>query len=280
MKNVFGLNLSSGKEALSSRDMDGANFIVKELGEKEVAALTELETNLEQQRKKFELPFFFSVLKYICIICGMILLAGTFRAQTSFKEGFANAPYIYIAIPIVFGIAIILFIIETVKRKKYSKSPEFENQIQEIERVSKMAKDYLGIPNDSLPVDVLLFEYKEKDGKITPYRKMYTHVPIEMFLFRDESSIFLADHATVLSFNIDDIKSIDKVDKKVILSNWNKEEGFRSAKYAEYGIASDKMGVLHIKYHYSIKIENENGNFEILIPPYEKSNFSDILNIE
>ncbi len=279
MKNVFGLNLTDKKASVSQDDMDGAVFITNKLDVEEIKRFSSIQDEIDVQSKKLRLPLPLSIIKGISYLVGMICVIALLRARVTMQEAFDNAPWVFYMMFVFLGIALVLTVIERIIRAKHSKSGEFKEHLDEVEKMAEYSMRALNIPENAPAVDVLMYEYKLKKDKIVPYRKMYTHTPMIFYVYHDESCLYLGDHTMVLTFNKRDFKSIDRVNKSIEISCWNKDKPFNSPEYKKYKIYANNLGTLQIKYHYSMKISSDYGEYEILIPPYEAEVFAGILGL-
>ena len=143
-------------------------------------------------------------------------------------------------------------------------------------KFTKRAKYILGIPNDALEADVLGFEYSIKKGKAVT-TNAYEFIPLEMYIYTDNEKLYFSDGVTVFAINLSEITKMTKISRKTMLEFWSKKESIHSKKYKKYKMVMNKHGAVAIKYYYSIKISNIDGEYEILVPPYEIDCFTKLI---
>jgi len=268
MKNVFGI-LYDSKAKNKSGDYDGACFIEKQIRSDGQDAIDDINTQQELHQKKMSLPLPLSIIRLIAGFVAIITVVGILRADVSISEAFANAPWAFYSAAIsgiVFGI---LQIYEILKKKKHTKSEEFQEFVADSEEAVRMAKEQLGIPLSAPMIDVFVYVYKYKKEKDVPVSGLAKYNTFECYLFQNESKIFLADITMVLGFNKSDFVKIEKITKKVTSQGWNKEQAINSEKYKKYKLTQNQYGTVFFKYHYSLQLSHKGNIYEILIPPYE-----------
>ncbi len=276
MKNVFGINNS--KQTGETTVFDGNIFISDRISVALQAELDNIVNESIKQQKSLNLPLFFTIIKYLLYIVGMGLFGGIIKADISIKDAFISAPQMFfICIVSIVG-AILIQLIETSKKKKHLKSNSYEDFLQKSEAVEKRAMTTLGIDQNALSCDVLVFNYKEKHEKIVK-DGVADFLPIEMFIYADHENLYIADCTCVFSFCRNEITEIKKISKKTTMSMWNKAEGIRTKKYKKFKMSQNKTGIITIRNYYSICLNSRYGEYEILIPPYEIESVASLIDM-
>ncbi len=276
MTNVFSILID--KKA-SDAKCDGDEFIVRRIDNTSLDTFNQLEEGRSEQEKKLKLPLPLSILKSLAFFAGMVVAVGILRADVTISEAYANAPemfYIMGASWVLFGA---LQGAEVLKRKKHVKSAEFEEFVQDSEKAAKKFKEYLSIPDNAPLIDVFGYPYKVKKGKEKPASAISKYVNLEMFLFQDAETVYLADHAEVFAFSKSEFVKIEKFTEKVTSTGWNKETSCTSKQYKQYKITENQYGTQFYQYHYSLQLAHEGKIFEIIVPPYEIAALASLLNL-
>lgn len=279
MINVFGLKIT-GKDDKTA--LDGECFITERLEESEEKTIDQLNDEFDEQIKRAELPLYLRIIKFICTVLALIAVASIIRADVPFDVAFGNAPYIFIAGVAAATIAIALWIIEAVKRNGYLNSEEYRQHCEKEDAAAKNIMTRLNIPEDAELIDVLAQSYKLNDNNIVKksiFEAKPQFMPIELFMYKDEKGLRLADCTGVFTFPYDEIIGIDPVNNKAILLEWNKPESIKSEKYKPYKMTSDNLDRIHVKNYYSLKIKRCSTDYEILIPEYEIDSVARLLEI-
>ena len=129
----------------------------------------------------------------------------------------------------------------------------------------------LGVPDNATPVDILTFSYKIVDGQpeaVTPRSQYTKYINLSVRMYVEDDKLFIADLASVYSIDLDMIKRIIPVDKKITFPYWNKPTSFKSAPYKRDKI-SYRYGVFRAKKYYIILITKDRADYGIYIPGYE-----------
>ena len=278
MKNIFGLNKTIyGETGVES--FDGACFISRSL---------EGEAKVDDQPKLNppKLPLPLSILQYILVGIFAIALGLWFYSGKTMAEMIEDSLYAVIMMAIGLLGFIVISIIEVAQSKKFARANgiktlseldeyedlhDFDEQAEEEEAARVKAE--LEIPEDAKDIDFLSFFYKEDEDGPFPI-KPFDFMTLEMFAFADDKALHIADYNDVYSISKSSIKGIEKVEKETTLLGWSKDESFDSPKYAEYEIKENDEGFVVIPYYYSVKIESDGDEFELIIPPYEVDELS------
>lgn len=278
MKNVFGI-LYNSKLKNQAAEYDGSCFIEKQIHSDSQEAIDDINVQQGLHEKKMSLPLPLSIIRLLSGFVAMVMVVGILRADVSVSDAFKNAPWAFYSAAIsgiIFGI---LQAYEFIKKKKHTNSEEFKEFVNESEEAIDLAKKQLGIPLNAPKIDVFVYVYKLKKGKDVPVTSMAKYQNVECYLFQNESKIFLADITMVLGFKKSDFVKIEKITKKVTSQGWNKDSAINSEKYKKYKLTQNQYGTVFYKYHYSLQISHDGTIYEILIPPYEISTISRLLNL-
>ena len=281
MENVFALNMTDEE----NDHFDGQKFAVRRVSDELVRRSEEAVLCYDKLEKRSDVPRWISIVKYVSLILGVALLAGIVKAVSgegnlgeNLQNGFANAPYVFVICPIL----LVAFAVFAVYERNFRKTVIDETELSILEEESNnIALDMkldLGIPADAPSFDVLCYAYRiNKKGEVERYSPYATHTPIEMFIYRDEENIYIANYSYVYAFKISEIFDVVRVDEKITLLGWNKDEEINEGKYQEYKMSVDNYGVVHAKGYYRIVINSDSEEYGIDIPEYEYKIVNEII---
>ena len=234
-------------------------------------------TNLSKNQSRYLLKKMWKNGTVACFI-----LEGS-KKEPTLKEALTNAPYLFIIAIVSLLAYITITILGKKKLKKVLESDEFNSFNNNSETLLARLLNDLRIPHDSKQVDVLLYAYsldkKNKEKNMTALQ-MSKYINMELYLFKENDSVCLANLDEVVSIPLRDIKEIVKVNKKIDMMQWNKDEAYNKGRYKEYKITMNQYNIYFFKPYYSIRINDGNEEFEIIVPPYDIEFFNEILNLE
>ena len=266
MKNLFGIN---------NEGNNFNKFIVRSASTTSNEKMDELANKGTMIQKKEAGPGWLNLLATMCLGLGLLFIVGILGAKDGFKEALKTRGYLfYIGIVMfVFGLAYTIF--AKIKSKKGKNSETVKNFVNEQETLKKEILNELRIPENSTTIDILFTRVKEnKEGKeVTKSMGLFTHLNSEVYLFIENDKVYFADCGAVIEISVDSFKSIDKINKTIIIPKWNKEVPFNNEKYKEYKVKQNGYGMFYVKPYYSIKLLIDNEDYEILIPNYDLKEF-------
>lgn len=279
MKNLFSFNLNNEDEELFSPVLKKCTLreIDKEFSKKQ----DETAKKMDELEKKWTLPGWLAVVRVVAILLGAMLFVTVINTLSERgKEAFSSpATVIFLVVGILLvGFGAACFVIEGTKKKKVENSDEYKNLISYAEGLLKSSEEELKIPTDRICVDVFYYPYEEKDGKEKKVA-LFKYLNHQLFLFKENDCLCLADASVVFGIKLEYIKKIVKIPGSVAFAGWNKEESRGSEKYKPYRIHEDKLGILYTKNTVSIQLDIDGEEYEIVIPPYELEHFEAITDL-
>lgn len=207
------------------------------------------------------------------ILCTILVVSGInafFDADISLKEAFARAPMMWIAILAAGVILIVIKIREKKKLKNATQKIEEGESFSQIELAEKAALDELGVPEERYEIDVLMSSYEWKKEKWKKVHKgLFDYINMPFHVYKEENKLCFTDCTQVYEIPVSDIKGMEKIQKKVTIDSWNKEEEIRDKKYKKYKITTNDV-VYYIRGYYKMNIDGIWGAYEILVPEYEE----------
>lgn len=271
MKPIFAIDITLDK---NNDSVNGSEFITNTVSSQKS---TELESNQEELQESFDasrFPFWLRLVHFVCGILALIVAAGVFRnlPVVSFSQMIKNAPVLIIS-GAACGVAwVVLQILSKKKEKKVLKERNVEQQMKEIDDDLKEIYSELGLPQDAINVDVLLFKYKIKDGKVRPQTigiQSAPYICMEMRAYADGKRLHLSDAKNLYSFDLSRFKYINTVNKRISIANWNKNQEPKKGEYKQYKMTVDNTGFIWFKPYYILEGECNGEAFGIYFPCYE-----------
>ncbi len=262
--------------------------IDKDYGEFEPFVLRRVERELsEKQQESVEklvahekstvLPGWLRIVKILCFYFFLIVLCSVIKVG---KAAFANAP-ILCALGAIGGvIGITLWIIEIRKTKTVAESDGFKDDVENAVGFTEKCLSELGVPDDAKTVDIFSKPYKMKNGKEKKANGLFEYINYEAAVFREGSTLCIADVNNVIGLPIENMTGIYKISKRASFMGWNKEENFRKAPYKQYKMTSNQYGVIFIKHHYSLRFSSFGEEYELRFPAYELDNFTSLTGVD
>ena len=141
--------------------------------------------------------------------------------------------------------------------------------MDEREKLLSSSYEELGVPDDADELDVFSYAFKltrkgkEKWGTVANY------IAIRLKIFKDDDNIYFADTSDVIKIPVTAIKAVNSINKRLGFLGWNKDVKPTSPEYKPYKITVNNMGVLFVKWCFSVNLILDGEEYEIIIPPYE-----------
>ncbi len=273
--NFFGMDADRQE---SDPPMNAA-FLTAEIPPELESEMMRMQTESESFLKKAELPLPFGILKFICWLGWLMILAGVLKSGVSFMEGYHNASALYWGGILCFIIWLILFLYGRRRMKQIDKSSDLASHIQDSEKLLSDLRQALGVPEDALEMDVFGERYVMKNGK--PQHKnagLTQYLNINVAAFVNDSNLCLADTMQRWEIPLSSIRSMTLVKKRVSFPEWHKDEPFNSKKYKPYKITSNSYGHF-FSHYYRVEIRDIRGDFCLLIPHFDGEVFTELTHI-
>ena len=267
MKPIFCIAVTLDK---NNETVNGSEFISRTASKQKIEECENKQEDLEQAVEKSKLPLWLRIVKYLCGLFFLIVAASSVKAGIG--TALKNAPLLVIGALLCGVLWMILQFASKVKEKKVLKEENAEQQSKEIYEDFKNIYNELNVPDDAAEVDVLLFRYKIKNGKISPYASVlqtsaYINTSVKMYEANDE--LHIADLENVYSFAKSELKAITTVNKRISVPTWNKDEDPRKGDFKRYKMTVNNMGDVFFKPYYILELEHDSQIFGIYFPCYE-----------
>lgn len=282
MKPVFGIDITTNKK---NERLNSEEFIIQTTSKQKTEELEEKQENLKQTIEESKLPLWVRIVKAICGFYALIVLGSV--AKASFKIGFdqalRNAPILIIS---AFLCAIIWVILQFFAKRKENRvmtEQNAEQQVEELDTNLKNIYDELNVPKESASVDVLVFRYKVKNGKVVPKAiglQMTEYMNLDVKIFKTEDNLCLADLENLFAFPLSSLRAIKTVKKRISVSSWNKDEEPTKGKFKPYKMAVNQYGQIFFKPYHILEIDQNGEIFGIYFPCYELPIFESLTGLK
>ena len=284
MKPFLGINLTENK---NNNQFNGDEFLVAKPSLALAQSYERSSENANETIEKSKLPLPLRICQWICGITALLFSAGLFRAYgqngTSFEQAYKNAPWIFWIGGGCLLVWLVLKILGSKKQKSILETEESSQSFANLEKNCDAIYSELSIPSDSKEVDILSFYYKEKEDGIKVCEKamqLSSHFNSIFNIFADSENLYIANLEGKYAFPLTSIKTIHTINKRVRLSNWNKDEQLNSDIYKPYKLVADKFGCVHCKYYHIIEVDLNGESWGIHIPCYELPIFEKLTGIK
>ena len=91
---------------------------------------------------------------------------------------------------------------------------------------------------------------------------------LPFFVYEEQGSLCIADAEQVWKIPLVSFRRIYQEKKRTSLPAWIKKESYLSEKYKKYKIKKNDLGLV-LCHYYRVEIQDERGDFYLLIPNYE-----------
>ena len=272
MKPIFCTDITVDKR---NTVINGTEFITKSISPEKRAEMDARADELQNLINQAKTPGWMVTLRSVAGFGSLIMAMNLF--QVVMEKGFSAlfAADQIMGTSICLGAVALWFYLDRVGKmrvKKMENNPELKAKNNALEIEIAMMMHEMGVPASAKPMDVLVFNYKVKDGKVEPVSPAMLpqiYMNFECKAFADGDSISIADSENVYSFKKSDVKMLRVVDEKSTVYSWNKQDEPTSSKYAAYGLSLNKMGMATTSSYYIVEIEKDGETFGLYVPSYE-----------
>lgn len=278
MKPLFCIDVTLDK---NNEIVNGSEFITRTASKQKIEEYENKQEALEQTVEKSKLPLLLRIIKYLCGLFFLMVLAAS--AKAGFEMALKNAPILVMSGALCGILWIILHFVSKGKEKKVLKEENAEQQSKEIYEDFKNIHNELNVPDDAAEIDVLFFKYKMKNGKINPYLSglqttAYMNMSVKLYETKDE--LHIADLKSVYSFAKSELKVITTINKRISVPTWNKDEDPRRGSFKRYKMTVNNIGNVFFKPYYILEIEHGSQIFGIYFPCYELEIFEHLTGLK
>lgn len=283
MKPIFCTDVTVNK---NNTEINGKEFITRSIPEEKREKMDERASVLQNKLVNAQTPGWMVTVRSIAGFAALVMAMNLFNV--AMEKGFSaifGENHVTGTIICLGAIAVWLYLSHEAKnrRKQAEADPEIKRISAEIEVDIAMMMHEMGVPDNAKSMDILVFNYKMKDGQVMPVAPMMipnVFMNFECKIFDGGDSVCLADGDSVYSFERSEIKGIRKVDSKITVYSWNKEEAISDPKFAPYSISTNKMGMVSCPYYYLVEIERGGEIHGLYIPCYEAETIRELFGLD
>lgn len=264
IKNIFGICFVKGQE---EGVIDGTPFATACVSEQQERLMQESADEIDSLQKKGSLPIGLQIVKML-VGTGIFLCALNFvfrLLEVGFQQTIDELWIILLIALFLLLLYLPLMFVQRKRSREVAETVENTLLLERTESLYQASRQQLGIPDDAQEVDIISTVYRIKNGR---EKILYTQ-NFSASVYHKSECLCFADTTQVYSIPLSSIRESVMVKKQITLPNWNKEDAYNSKKYKPYRIRENNIGQYFIRHYLSIRIAEERGEFEIMIPEYD-----------
>ena len=267
MKYLFGsdLALDEEKELQAQR-----RFLKAELPERLQEELDRREDELTSIQEKAGLPKPLKILKWIFLVPGFLCGLGILRGSVPLEVGYRNAPWAYWIAGIGLAAGGLLALADRLKSRRSEKSETLQAARKTVREAERSAEDWLKIPGEAKKTDVLLFSYREKDGRMKIRGPALNG---EMRIYRQEDDLCVTEGTQVFAIPLERVTGLRLIPGGLALLGWNKGDEPDREKYKKAGLTLQRGEPSGLKFCCALEWTDGGETWQLLFPAYELSKF-------
>lgn len=271
MKPFYGIDRTTLKK---NTFHEGERFIAATVSE---AARQGYDRAMESGAEQFRQTRLSAPLRWAQGICGWtaaLIALGIARAlgNVTLAQTYENAPGLYWA----FGVcALVWFVLAVMSRRRAKSVTAGENYAQSLRRMEGEAdriRRELGVPENAKEVDVVQLTFRWKDGKLKIHTQGMETTPytnISMRVYRREDLLCFVNLESRYELPIGAMRRLRRVNKPLIIQDWNKDESIKSDFYKPYKLSLDNYGRIRTKSYGLLELRLDGEDWAVWLPPYE-----------
>jgi hypothetical protein len=283
MKPIFCTDITVNK---NNTEINGTEFISRSISEEKRAEMDARANELQRMISQARLPGWMVTLRSIAGFASLIMAMNLMNVvlDKGFTALFAQDQIMGTTICLC-AVAAWFYLsrLGRMKVQSMENDPQIKTKNNELEIEIALMMYEMGVPTNAKSMDILVFNYKTKDGEIIPTTPMMMpsiFMNFECKVYSDGDTICLADSDSVYAFNKSDIKMLRKVDSKATVYSWNKQDNPTDPKYAACGVSLNKMGMATADCYYVVEIEKNGEIFGLYVPGYEAEILREVFGFE
>lgn len=272
MKPIFCTDITVNK---NNTEINGTEFISRSISEEKRAEMDARADELQRMISQARMPGWMVTLRSIAGFASLIMAMNLMNVvlDKGFTALFAQDQIMGTSICLC-AVAVWFYLnrLGRMKVQSMENDPQIKTKNNELEIEIALMMHEMGVPPKANSMDILVFNYKTKDGEIIPVSPLMMpsiFMNFECKVYADGDAICLADSDSVYSFNKCDIKVLRKVDSKATVYSWNKQEAPTDPKYAAYGLSLNKVGMATTSCYYILEVDKDGETFGLYVPGYE-----------
>ncbi len=282
MKPIFCTDITVDK---NNQVINGREFITAAASEDIREELDRKANDLENTIKTSRTPSWMVMVKNIAGFGALVMAMSLF--STAMQAGSIGAIFaggnLTTTIICLGAVAIWAYLghVSKERDKAVRNSADIKTRSNELENGIAMLYSSMGVPENAVSADIIMFQYKMKDGQINPVSPLMMPTPyfnFECKVYADGDCLCIADTENVFSFKKCEILGTRFIEQKTSFVSWNKAAGPTDAPFAEYGLTLGKLGTIVCNGYYALDLKHDDEVCEIYFPVYELPVFEGIIN--
>ncbi len=272
LKNLFCI---VGNKKNNTIEPEYKRYILRQVSKKQEEKIHSMSQSFQTTRQRLLPPKWIYALSRICT--SLFLLSFIFltvalisNEHNSFQEFLKKNLWLCIIFLISLVILVFSIILGQVYRKKM-KQDKTQNKAEDIfDSILKLSKEYLGVPENAVSMEVLSYQVLKKDTEIhQPKHILYHNVVLNAFIEKD--MLCFADLFDVIGIPLESIKKVEEVNETYSFKLWHKKE-----KPSFYQVRIGRFPIRHFEAnsYFCIEVNINSEAFQILVPPYEAEPFN------
>ena len=283
MKVLFGTNITENRK---NTDTDCKELIIRTVPESyydsfdEDAATENVSSDGKKRLKRLTKAVFLILLRIMLGVAAFASLAGVMVSIGEESEGIKDVIFsvkdnllLFVSSSAVLCVSLLLlYRIKSAERKAQEKaySEIDEKNKREDEEYEREVNAFLGVPPSAQTVEVISADYKIKNENVYLKPGIITlFFNNEIKMFTKNKTLYLADEENCYSLSLEGEKKIFKIEDRLTLLCWNKEQSYKEGKFKEFGIKRTPVGNYIIKEYYFLEVNISGEKYRLYFPPYE-----------
>lgn len=278
MKPFLGINCTRDKH---NEQVNGSEFLAQAVSPALAQEREKILNDTDTVEEKAKLPLGWRIVQFVTGAAAALIAIGILQAlgEVSLSQGYQNAPALFWILGICLPIWGILKFLAHRKEKSTLAEGGTQQTLSQADGIVRAIYTELGVPEDAVNVDVLMFRYKEKDGQIK-----FTEATMQMStcfnpmfkLYADDENFYLTNVDGRYAFPLSSIRNLQKIDKRISIPSWNKDVPYNKGVYKPYKLTVNNIGIIFCKPYYILELEFKGESWGIYFPSYEPPAFEAI----
>lgn len=283
MKVLFGTNITENRKNI---DTDCKELIIRTVPESyydsfdEDAATENVSSDGKKRLRRLTKAVFLILLRIMLGVAAFASLAGVMVSIGEESEGIKDVIFsvkdnllLFVSSSAVLCVSLLLlYRIKSAERKAQEKaySEIDEKNKREDEEYEREVNAFLGVPPSAQTVEVISADYKIKNENVYLKPGIITlFFNNEIKMFTKNKTLYLADEENCYALSLEGEKKIFKIEDRLTLLCWNKEQSYKEGKIKEFGIKRTPVGNYIIKEYYFLEVNISGEKYRLYFPPYE-----------
>lgn len=254
--NLFSFDKRSGAFA-------GDMFVTRRIGATLKGKRDELEFEIKRYvRKLFPMWLIITILVSAAATAVCFMLADVLGESVEAS----TVTVLMISGGVAAGLMTLCGVIAFIKLLLARRDPALVNITERQKQLDAESKEELDVPQDAAEVDVIACCYRV--GRRYRESSKYNY---SVWVFGGENALCFADGERILTLPLGHVMGIERVDRGISVSEWNKEEAYNKGRYRAYKVRkSSNTDQYRIKPYYVLTVRDANYcEYTIKVPCYD-----------